>query len=306
MLRTTLLRLARTRSLQAVIADQPLLRGLAWRFVAGETLDDALGAVRRLNRAGARATLDHLGEDVADPATAIAAADVYVRALERIRAAGLESTVSVKLSQMGLLIDEQLAERNTRRIVECAERLGNSVRIDMEGSAHTEQTLALFNRLAARHANVGIVIQAYLRRSEADVADLEARGMSVRLCKGAYAEPPEIAFPDKRDVDRNYVRLLERLLHGRGQVAIATHDPRMIRHALRFIAREQVPRPRYDFELLYGVRRDLQRRLVRLGRPVRAYVPFGREWYPYLVRRMAERPANLLFVLSSVVKEGRG
>ena len=306
MLRTTLLRLARMRWIQRAIVGQPLLRGLAWRFVAGETLDDALAAVGRLNQAGARATLNYLGEDVVDPSAASAAVDVYVRALERIRATDLQSTVSIKLSQMGLMIDEELAERNLRRIVECAERLGNSVRIDMESSAHTEQTLAMFNRLATRHPNVGIVIQAYLRRSEADVADLAARGMSVRLCKGAYAEPPEVAFPDKRDVDRNYVRLLERLLRGRGQVAIATHDPRMIRHALRFIAREQVPRPRYDFELLYGVRRDLQRRLIRLDQPVRAYVPFGREWYPYLVRRLAERPANLLFVLSSIVKEARG
>ena len=303
MLRTTLLQLARMRSLQRAMSSQPMLRGLAWRFVAGETLDDALAAVRRLNQAGAKATLDHLGEDVTDPRTAVAAADVYVRALERIEASGLDSTVSVKLSQMGLAIDEELAERNVGRIVACAERLGNAVRIDMEGSAHTEQTLAVFERLTARHPNVGIVIQAYLRRSEQDVADLARRGMSVRLCKGAYAEPPDIAFPDKRDVDRSYIHLLERLLRGRGQVAIATHDPRMIGHALRFIERERIPRPRYDFELLYGVRRDLQRRLVGLGQPVRAYIPFGREWYPYLVRRMAERPANLLFVLRSVLKQ---
>jgi proline dehydrogenase len=306
MLREALLRLARSRKARRIVTDHAVLRGVARRFVAGETLEEAIAAVRALNRAGLRATLDHLGEEVADRATATAAAEAYLATLERIAESGVASTVSLKLSQLGLTIDDELAERNARRVVECAERLGNAVRIDMEGSAYTQRTLDIFRRLSRRSNAVGIVVQAYLHRTERDVEDLIAEGASVRLCKGAYDEPPEVAFPDKRDVDRNYVRLLERLLRGHGQVAIATHDVRIIRHAARLIAREGIPRGRYDFEMLYGVRRDLQRGLARRGQPVRAYVPFGDEWYPYLTRRLAERPANLLFVLASVLKEVGG
>jgi proline dehydrogenase len=302
MLRGSLLYLSEQPALKRIFSG-PLARPLVRRFVAGETLGDAMAAVRRLNDAGLTATLDYLGESVASAAEAGQAALQYVAILHAIERRGARSNASLKLTQMGLDVDRALCVRNLERVVAQAVQFGNFIRIDMEGSDYTQVTLDVFKDLFARHKNVGVVIQSYLYRSEADVRELSALGARVRLCKGAYSEPPSVAFPDKADTDANFVKLMQLLLSEGTYPGIATHDERMIDATREFAAREGIPPDRFEFQMLYGVRRDLQDQLVRDGYRMRVYVPYGSEWYPYMVRRLAERPSNMLFVLRGVLRE---
>jgi proline dehydrogenase len=282
-----------------------LARRFAARFVAGETSETATAAALQLKSLGITTSLDLLGESVTKEAEAVAARDEYLRMLDRLATSGAEVNVSVKLTQMGLDIDEALCADNMRRILGRARELDGFVRLDMEGSAYTQKTLDFFERhLVAEFArHTGVVIQSCLRRSAADVERLVGLGARVRLCKGAYLEPPEVAFPDKRDVDKSYVALMEQLLRKGNYPALATHDPHMIEHAKAFVTREGIPAGRFEFQMLYGVRRDLQERLRKEGFNMRVYVPFGTQWYPYLMRRLAERPANIVFILGNVVRE---
>jgi proline dehydrogenase len=305
MFRAGLLWLSEQPRMFAFIRGNGLARRFASRFVAGETVEVAVAALTELNAAGISATLDLLGEAVASAAEARAARNVYLQTLDRIRQVGADGNVSVKLTQMGLDIDEALCRENLRAIIAQATSYASFVRIDMEQSDYTEKTLRLFTRtLHPEFGNaVGVVLQSYLRRTEQDVEDMIALGARVRLCKGAYKEPATVAFPDKRDVDANYVRCMERLLERGNYPGIATHDGKIIAHAKAVARRKGIPPARFEFQMLYGVRRDLQRALRREGYNVRVYVPFGEHWYPYLMRRLAERPANVAFLLGSVVKE---
>ncbi len=305
MLRGLFLALSRSRRLRNAALHHPVLRQAALRFVAGERLPDALEAIRRLNAAGLTATLDLLGEGVTTAARAEASGDAYIRILDALRESGIDSNLSLKLTQLGLDVDASLCRAILRRILD---RAGETfVRIDMESSQYTDRTLRLFEQLWVEgYRNVGVVIQSYLRRSAQDVERLLSLGARVRLVKGAYAEPPAVAFPGKRDVDASFARLAERLLDRGVYPAIATHDERMIGHALRVAAERAIPPEKFEFQMLYGVRRDLQTRLHRQGFRVRVYVPFGEEWYPYFMRRLGERPANILFVVRSVLRERRG
>ncbi len=254
-------------------------------------------AAADLNRAGLSATLDALGENVRTPEQARQSVAVYHGLIEAIGACGLDANVSVKLTQMGMDLDRALAERIVGEMVEHAARVGTFVRVDMEGSAYTQETIDLVCRLHRRFpGSVGVVIQAYLRRSEADVRALLAEGIRIRLCKGAYQEPPALAFPDKAEVDRNYLQLTAMLLASGVFHGIATHDPKMIGGTLKLARQLGVPPAAFEFQMLYGVRRDLQRSLVADGYRMRVYVPFGQEWYPYFMRRLAERPANVMFL----------
>jgi proline dehydrogenase len=309
-LRSGLLVLSRRRALGRLATRLPIARDMVWRFVAGETLDEALVALERLRAAGFRTTVDILGESVDSAAVAIAAADEYVETLDALAERGLDRNVSVKLSQMGLGLDDEMCRANVGRIVARAVELGAFVRIDMEGHETTDATLAVWDAVRPPEtvrgtADCGVVIQAALRRSAEDVERLIAAGARVRLCKGAYKEPAEVAFTDRADVDAAYERLMARLLADGVMPALATHDPALIRRARARAAESGLGRDRFEFQMLYGVRRDLQERLLEAGYGVRVYVPFGREWYPYFMRRLAERPANIAFVLRSVLRERR-
>jgi len=305
MLRKTFLYLSEQKALREFAVNNPLARRFSSRFVAGETLDAAVAAVRELNARGISASLDVLGESVTAVAEARSSAAQVVETQERIAAEKLDCNVSVKLTQMGLDLDPALCIENMGRILARGRDLGMFVRIDMESSAHTQRTLELFERelLPAHGDRVGIVLQSYLRRTAGDVDRLIGARARVRLCKGAYDEPAAVAFPAKADVDRNYAELMERLLERGNHPAIATHDPALIARARRFVAARGIGPDRFEFQMLYGVRRDLQEELQRAGFRVRVYVPFGTHWYPYFMRRLAERPANVAFILGSVVKE---
>ena len=282
-----------------------MARKLASRFVAGETIDEAVKAARDLSTHGITPSLDLLGESVSVEAEAVAARDQYLAMLDRMAAQGVEVNVSVKLTQMGLDISEDLCYGNMTRILDKARELRGFVRLDMEGSDYTQRTLDFFrDRLFGTYGgHCGVVIQSALRRSEADVADLIAMKARVRLCKGAYLEPPTIAFPDKADVDKNYVKLMEQLLQSGNYPGIATHDESIITRARQFVRRQNIGAERFEFQMLYGVRRDLQARLRQTGYHMRVYIPFGTQWYPYLMRRLAERPANIAFILGNLVRE---
>jgi proline dehydrogenase len=278
------------------------------RFVAGETLDEALSALERLRAGGFRTTVDVLGEAVTSADAARAAADEYLDTLDALAARGLDPNVSVKLSQMGLGIGEGVARENVERILTRAATHEAFVRIDMEDHATTDATLAVWRAVRpinASHGDSGVVIQAALRRSPVDVDALIAENARIRLCKGAYVEPASVAFPDKPDVDEAYGALMERLLQDGNFPGIATHDERLIARAVAFARSNGIGPERFEFQMLYGVRRDLQERLVRAGYGVRVYVPFGTQWYPYFMRRLAERPANVAFILRSILREGR-
>jgi len=305
LLRTGLLWLSEQPRIFRFIRGNGLARRFAARFVAGETVESGVAALRELNGAGLKASLDLLGELVHTAAEAQAARDAYLATLDQIAPFGADANVSVKLTQMGLEIDERLCLENIRTIIARAETQGSFVRIDMEQSAYTERTLQLFKRsLHPEFDNrVGVVLQSYLRRTEQDVDQMIALGARVRLCKGAYQEPATIAFPDKRDVDLTYVRCMERLMLKGHYPAIATHDARIIAHAKTFARDKGIQPVRFEFQMLYGVRRDLQLALRREGYNVRVYVPFGTQWYPYLMRRLAERPANVAFLLGNVLRE---
>lgn len=274
----------------------------AYRFVAGDTLADAAGAVKRQNALGIKATLDRLGEGTVDRTYAEAARDAYTEMLDEIAKEGLDANVSLKLTQLGLDLDPAFCEENLRRILDRADSHGNFVRIDMEDSPRTEATLALFEKVFKDHTHVGLVIQAYLRRSEEDVARLGQLGANLRIVKGAYMEPPEVAFPDKRDVDENYKRLVALHLTGGHYTAVATHDPELIRFTKELVAGKGIPHDRYEFQMLYGIRSKVQEELAKEGYRVRVYVPFGPDWYPYFTRRLAERPANLGFFLRHLLR----
>ncbi|HTR19953.1 MAG TPA: proline dehydrogenase family protein [Gemmatimonadales bacterium] len=305
MLRAGLLWLSDQPAVFRFVRQNGLAQKFASRFVAGETIDTALAALRDLNTADVTGTIDLLGESVSGVEEARAARDTYLTLLDRIHAAGARANVSVKLTQMGLDIDEGVCIENLRAILARAKLYDLFVRIDMEGSAYTEKTLALFKERffpEFGHA-VGVVLQSYLRRTEQDVEEMITLRARVRLCKGAYQEPATIAFPDKRDVDANYVRCMERLMERGNYPGIATHDEAILTHARDFGTRRRLDPSRYEFQMLYGVRRDLQRQLRAAGFNLRVYVPFGTHWYPYLMRRLAERPANITFILGNLVKE---
>jgi proline dehydrogenase len=280
----------------------PVAERLATRFVAGDTLEKALSVSRQLKTEGITVTLDHLGESVTTLDEAAAARDVYLRTLAAFRGAGLPGNVSLKLSQFGIDLSYDQCLANVEQLVRCAAANDSFVRVDMESSEYTDRTLDLVNTLHAGHPNVGIVIQAYLHRSRADIEKLCAAGIRVRLCKGAYLEPHSVAFAKKADVDRNFVELTQLLLDKGPYPAIATHDEKMIEATKRYVAERKIARDAFEFQMLYGIRRDLQRQLVSEGYRVRLYVPFGRAWYPYYMRRLAERPANVFFILRNMLR----
>jgi proline dehydrogenase len=312
MLKTSLLRLSESSTAKKIITRAPLSRSFAQRFVAGDTLDDALQAARVLNDAGLTVSLDFLGESVQSRDEAEAAAQMAVRVLEAIVREGLQANLSIKPTQLGLDIDEAFCRANVETVLRRARELGDGqgeifVRLDMESSDYTERTVALVESLwAAGFHNVGTVIQSMLRRTPDDLERLIALGSRVRLVKGAYQEPESVAYPDKSEVDRMYVEGMKRLLEAGHYPAIATHDEAIIDAARRFVWERGIAKDSFEFQMLYGVRRDLQTRLREEGYNVRVYVPFGDSWYPYLMRRLAERPANVIFMAGSIVKEARG
>jgi proline dehydrogenase len=275
---------------------------LATRFVAGDTLEQALAVSRRLKDEGISVTLDHLGESVSSLAEAAEARDVYLRTLDAVHTAGVGGNVSLKLTQFGLDFSYEECLANVGQLIRRADQLGSFVRVDMESSEYTQRTLDLVEELHSRYPRVGVVIQAYLYRSKADVEKLCDHRIRVRLCKGAYLEPETVAFPEKSDVDRNFVELMKVLLDRGDYPAIATHDPAMIEATKRHAAARNLPKDAFEFQMLYGIRRDLQSQLVRDGYRLRLYVPFGKAWYPYYMRRLAERPANLLFIVRNLFR----
>jgi proline dehydrogenase len=304
MLRESLVFLSRNRAARAIVTHAPFARNAARRFVAGETVDDGIAAAGQLNEQGLAVSIDYLGESVHSRQEAQAAADVMLRVVDRIETEKLNANISIKLTQMGQDVDPGFLRENVSRLVERAAAADMFVRFDMESSAYVQRTLDFFREMwDAGHHNIGIVLQAYFFRSAADVAMANGLGARVRLCKGAYVEPPELAYQDKPDVDRNYVELMKLLLEHGTYPAIATHDPAMIRATREFAKEMGRGLETFEFQMLYGVRRDLQLELAKNGYNVRVYVPFGEAWYPYLMRRMAERPANMFFIVNNVIRE---
>ena len=314
-MRSSFLFLSRLRWAQSLISRLPPARAMAARFVAGDSLDQAMAVCRTLNARGLNVSVDFLGESVTRAEEAVRGADEYCRALEQIEANGARANVSVKLTQLGLDLDRELCLRNVRRIAERARAAGTFMRVDMEDSDHTDRTLAMVGELRREFDNVGTVLQAYLYRTEQDLMTLAAEGTPIRLVKGAYQEPPEKAYPRKADVDANYVRLARRLLDraatrpavdGNGRVpplcAVATHDERIIGTARAYATEHGIPADHFEFQMIYGIRGQLQDRLAGEGYAVRVYVPYGTHWYPYFMRRLAERPANVWFFVSSLFK----
>ena len=308
MLRALFLYLSRAAWARRIVTHWGLARRVARRFVAGETLEEAITAVRRMNEKGITATMDVLGESVTDLAMAHQAAEAYLTLIDAIRTNGLQATVSLKLTALGLDIDATLCREHMRRILTRAREAGTRVTIDMEDHPYTQRTLDLYRLLRNEDGfqNVGTVIQAYLYRSDADIAALAAEGAEIRLCKGAYKEPPEIAYPRKKDVNAAFVRQMKVLLdaarEGRGYPGIATHDERIIAEAKAYADAHHIPREAYEFQMLYGVRPALQEQLVAEGYRLRVYVPYGTQWYPYFMRRLAERPANVWFFVSNLFR----
>jgi proline dehydrogenase len=306
-MRTFFLWLSHRKFFRTLAAKLGFVRRAVMRFVAGETIDDAIRAIKELNALGITTTLDHLGENVETEADATRAADDYIDVLEAISKNDVKSHVSIKLTALGLDLGDDFCRQNVARVVKKAKEIGAFVRVDMEGTSYTDRTLAVYRSLRAEFDNVGIVIQAYLYRSEKDIDTLCSEGGKVRLCKGAYQEPADKAFPKKADVDANYVRLMKMLLDTKARAkgargAIATHDPKMIDATKQFAAEANVLHAEFEFQMLYGIRRELQKQLASEGYGMRVYVPYGTEWYPYFMRRLAERPANVWFVLSNLFK----
>lgn len=305
MIRPLILWLSRSGTAAHIATNVPGFRGFSRRFVAGTRQSDVIEAVRRLNADGFDATVSYLGEAVTTEAEVQAAVSEFASYAEAVRAQSLRSHLSIKLTELGLAFDPERAERSLDAVLTCAAEAGTFVRVDMEDSHYTESTLAIFRRARAAHANTGIVIQACLHRSIDDIEALAREGASVRLVKGAYREPPSVSWQSKEDVDANYVRLIDAYFahatHG-GCLAIATHDARMVRAALRIAAERGIGGDRMEFQMLYGIRGDLQRTLRDQGHHVRIYVPYGSHWYPYLMRRLAERPANLWFFLRGALR----
>jgi proline dehydrogenase len=302
MLRSIFLFLSERQSPKRLLLGSAFGRRLAARFIAGESLDDAIRVARQLNAQGFEVTLDYLGESVHEAPAAAEATRVYLGILDRIAAEKLRSHISIKLTQLGLDIDEAQAQRNMKALWQRAAAIGTFVRVDMENSAHTDATLRVFRAARAPTDSLGIVIQSYLRRSERDVEELLRRSARIRLCKGAYKEPPSVAFPGKAEVDENYVRLARKLLASGIYHAFATHDGRMIDAVKEFARAQGLGAEKFEFQMLHGIRRGLQRDLLRQGYRVRVYVPFGQQWYAYFMRRLAERPANLLFLIRNLLR----
>lgn len=302
--RSALIYLSRQEGLKDFAARFRPFRKLTTRFVAGENIDEAIAAIRELNAEGCSASFDHLNESVSSPSEAEAEVKEYLTILDRIDATQINSNVSIKLTQFGLELDPELAYQNARRVVQDAARRGNFVRVDMEASAYTQATLDVFKRLRAEFElnDVGIVLQSYLRRTYADAQEMLKLPARIRICKGAYKEPPEVAFPDKKDVDENYVRVMQLLLSSGTYHGIATHDPKMIDATVDYAQKQGIGKEAFEFQMLYGIRRDLQRQLAKDGYNMRIYVPYGKHWYPYFMRRLAERPANIWFVLKNYFK----
>jgi proline dehydrogenase len=305
-MRALLLRLSESKRLAPLMMHNGASRRVARRFVAGESLDDAVEAAREVNRRLQLASLDLLGENVSDEAGARRAAEGYLAVFDRIAQERLDANVSLKLTQLGLDLSEVLCVELLEKIVAHATSQGNFVRIDMEGSAYTQRTVEITKRVRAKYAGVGTVVQAYLYRTQEDVQDLLATGCRLRLCKGAYQEPPEVAFPKKSDVDANYIKLMKMLLPSGIYHGIATHDPAMIDATKDFAREQNIKRDQFEFQMLYGIRADLQEKLVRDGFRVRVYIPYGVDWFPYFMRRLAERPANVAFFLRNLLPRSSG
>ena len=303
MLRSTLLKLSESPGFAHWVTSNTATRRLARRFVAGETLEEAIAAARHCNDNGMLASLDYLGENVATTADAQRARDAYLEIFERIANEKLQANVSCKLTQLGLDLSAEFCEGLVLSVVERAAAYENFLRVDMEGSMYTQRTVELVKCIRARNPAVGTVIQAYLYRSEGDVRDLLGYGCRIRLCKGAYKESAEVAFERKADVDGNFVRLMQVLLPSGFYHAIATHDPHMIGETIRWAAAAKIAKDDFEFQMLYGVRTDLQRRLVKDGYRIRVYIPYGRDWFPYFMRRLAERPANVGFLLRNFLRK---
>ena len=305
MLRSLLLYLSNQPHIFRFVRNNRLAKSFARRFVAGETLDEALNAVRALNAMGISASLDELGESVTNETEARGTRDTYLRILDRIADAKLNANVSVKLTALGLDISEELCVALMQDLLERARKYGTFVRIDMESSAYTERTLRLFEErfFPSYRENVGIVLQSYLYRTAADVQRAIELKCRVRICKGAYKEPASVAFPDKKDVDDSYVRAMHALMTQGNYPGLATHDPAIIQDAKSFARANAIAAERFEFQMLYGVRRDMQEAIVDEGWRMRVYVPFGTQWYPYLMRRLAERPANLMFITGNILRE---
>ena len=302
-MRSMLISLSHRRSLARLAIRSPLTRPVVARFVAGQTLEEALPAIAALKRAGLRTTVDVLGESVTTPERALAAVDRYLATISALSQGGLDANVSVKLSQMGLEIGREFCRDNVMRIVQCVREVDGYLRFDMEDHTKTDITLEVWRAAHEAYPGVGVVIQSALRRSSADIEAIVAAGGTVRLCKGAYDEPGSVAYRSKSSVDASYARLMERLMLAGSYAALATHDPRLIARAIEIAEREGIASDKFEFQMLYGIRRDLQRTLVERGYTVRIYVPYGGEWYPYFMRRLAERPANVGFMLRALVKE---
>lgn len=309
MLRQSLLYLSENPSARRLVTGTPISRRMAGRFVAGETLDDAIEAARVCNENHLTASLDYLGESVETRDEAVAATEMAIASLERIAREGIDGNISIKATQLGLDLDETFCRENVERVLARARELGDGedeifVRVDMEASEYTERTVTLIEALwAAGYRNVGTVLQSYLKRTPEDLRRMLELGARVRLVKGAYNEPPTVAFPDKADVDRMFVEEMKTLLSEGNYPAIATHDEAMIQATRHWGFEHGIAKDSFEFQMLYGIRRDLQQRLREEGYRVRVYIPYGGSWYPYLMRRMAERPANLFFITGSILKE---
>jgi proline dehydrogenase len=302
MLRSTLLKLSESKGFANWVTTNSTTKRMSHRFVAGETLDEALAAAKECNRAGMMVSLDYLGENVATTADAQRTRDAYLEIFDRIVKEELQANVSCKLTQMGLDLSVEFCEGLVLSVVERASACDSFLRVDMEGSVYTQRTVELVKRVRARNPAIGTVVQSSLYRTEDDVRDLLSYGCRIRLCKGAYRESADVAYPKKSDVDANYIRLMQTLLPSGFYHGIATHDPRMIGATIRFAAAKKITKDDFEFQMLYGVRTDLQRQLVADGYRVRVYIPFGRDWFPYFMRRLAERPANVAFFLRNLAR----
>jgi proline dehydrogenase len=299
--RALFLYLSQQRGLRRFMEQSSASKRLTSRFIAGITLDDEMAVCRRLHGDGILSTLDHLGENVTSADEAAASVQSYLDSLNRIAELKLPSTVSIKLTQFGLDFSDAICRANVLPLVDRAREIGTRVEIDMEGSAYTERTIALVRELHQHAGCVRAVIQAYLHRSERDIEQLNEQGIPVRLCKGAYSEPADIAIPAKSDVDGRFVTLMKTLLDRGHYPAIASHDDRIVREAFTYSRRRGIPPDRFEFQMLYGIRRDLQREVLQNGFRLRLYVPYGDAWYPYFMRRLAERPANVWFILRNML-----
>jgi len=307
MLRAFFIWLSHSKFFRRLTTSLGFARRAARRFVAGETLDEAIHVIRTLNTSGILATIDHLGENVTTQDEARRAAQDYINVLDRIGKEGVQSHASLKLTQLGLDLGDDVCRANVACVLRKAKEVGTFIRIDIESSDYTERTIATYRSLRREFDNVGLAIQAYLYRTQDDIAALCSAGANVRLCKGAYKEPPDKAFPKKKDVDANYVAMSHLLLSEKARqqgtyAALATHDPKMIDAVKAYVAEHNIPRVQFEFQMLHGIRRDVQQQLAQAGYTVRVYVPYGTEWYPYFMRRIAERPANVWFFLSNLFR----